>query len=62
MRVVIVAGAAAIIGRGGSMTTRVSLTWNGISAPAEPSRLTRRILPPAQKIMVWLSGVQSMLG
>ena len=30
------------------MTIRVSLTWNGISAAPEPSRLTRLILPPAQ--------------
>ena len=62
MWVVTVAGATSVIGCGGSITTRVSFTWNGISAPPVPSRFTRRILPPAQKTMVLLSGVQAMSG
>jgi hypothetical protein len=62
MRVVTVAGAASISGRGGSMTGRLSVTWKGISAPAEPSRFTRLILPPAQKTMLFESGVHAMFG
>ena len=49
-------------GRGGSTTSRVSLTRNGISARPPPSGAMRWILPPAQKIIALLSGSQSIAG
>jgi hypothetical protein len=55
-------GATSICGCKASITTRVSLTRNGISAPPPPSAPTRRILPPAQKTTDRLSGVHAMLG
>ena len=55
-------GATSICGWVASITTRVSCTWNGISAAPDPSALTRRILPPAQKTTLFASGVQAMFG
>ena len=55
------AGTASIT-QGCPYTARVSFTWKGISATAPVATLMRRIFPPAQKTMLFESGVQSIFG
>ena len=55
-------GATATVGWIASITTRVSLTANGITLAPDPSAFARWICPPAQNTTDPLSGVHAMLG